>query len=518
MLRPSAKDEFAQAAANMVVRFARKEGVVASFELEASGNKTSFERVAGKKKEDTTPAAPEWDDYAFDTPNWPGFRGYLSRGVIENQNLPDEWDVESGKNVAWKAAIPGLGLSCPIAWGDAVFVSTAVAVDDPPEGSQLQTGLYGNVDSVEDDREYAFKLFKLSLSTGKVLWERECVTAKPAVKRHTKSSFANPTPVTNGEFVVTHFGTEGLFCHTMSGDLVWKKDFGFLDSGWFFDRSFQWGFGASPYIHDGIVYLQCDIQDQSFLVALDVKTGDEKWRTNRDDIPTWSSPVAYKDPSGGLRVALNGTREAAVYDGADGKRIWSLAGMSEIVVPTPQVTPNYLLLASGYRPIRPVIAVAHDAAGEFSVTEDKSTAKKDDEGESNKKPDTEDSGPFVWKLDSGGSYLPTPVVYRGYVYVVSNNGVLACHDATTGKRLSRVRLKGAGSCTGSPIAADGKLYITSETGRTFVVPVGPKQEPLGKNEVGEAVLTTPAIAGGRLLIRGENHLFAISRTEKPAAE
>ena len=286
------------------------------------------------------------------------------------------------------------------------------------------------------------------------------------------------------------------------------------------------------------MYLQCDIQDESFVVAFDLKTGDEKWRTSRDDIPTWSSPVAYRDPGNALRVVVNGTREGAAYDGTNGKRIWGLSGMSEIVVPTPQVTPNYVLLASGYAPIRPIIAVKHDATGRLLVKKAepknaKSEPKTTDEtakGKAENKPADDAAAKagkekptiadrpdqFAWRLENGGSYLPTPIVYNGFIHVVSNNGVLSCFDATTGGRVSRVRLRGAKSCTGSPVIADGVLYITSETGKTFVVPAGPNQKPIGTSEIGEAVLSTPAIAGGRLLIRAENHLFAIGK--KAASE
>jgi outer membrane protein assembly factor BamB len=491
--RPVSKDEFISASRkDSTFRFVRNDGRVASMNWKAGETEIKFRRELSPNDKVET---PEFEDYPLDSKNWPAFRGAMSRGVMNGQGLPDEWAAKDDKNIRWKTPVDGLGLSCPIVWGDSVYISTAVAIDEKkPDGSQLRTGLYGDVNSVTDEREYKFQLLCMSLSTGDVLWKRDCHTAKPKVKRHAKSSHANPTPATNGDYVVTSFSSEGVYCYTADGDLAWKKDFGFLDSGWFFDRAFQWGFASSPYIFEDTVYLQCDIQDQSFLVALDVKTGDEKWRTSRDDIPTWSSPVAYRDPSGKLRIAVNGTREAAVYDGEDGKRLWGLSGMSEIVVPTPQITPSYVMLASGYRPIRPILAIKHDAVGELK-------AKAESE--------SENSDAFAWRLASGGSYLPTPLIADGFVHVVSNSGILSVFNATTGKRVSRVRLRAVSSCTGSPVAADGKLYVTGENGKTVVVPLGPNQKPLATNEIGEAVLTTPAIAGGRLLIRGENHVFAI---------
>lgn len=551
---PSGEHEFRLGDA-VVVTFRMKEAVADSIEWKAGGGVIEFKRAAAPAEapddpEETKVEPVEWSDFEFTGGNWPAFRGRLSRGIAAGQDLPRTWDAESGENVAWRAAVSGLGLSCPVVWGDNVFVSTAVPVTPADsDASPLRTGLYGDVDSVADDREYVFRLVSLSLSTGDVLWQRDCHQAKPRVRRHTKSSHANPSPATDGQHVVACFGSEGVYCFDHAGNLKWRKDLGFLDSGWFFDRSFQWGFAASPYIFDDTVYLQCDIQDQSFLVALDLETGDEKWRVDRQEIPTWSSPVVYRDPQGSVRVAVNGTREAAVYDATNGKRLWHLGGMSEIVVPTPQVSPAYVLLASGYSPIRPILAVKHSATGKLYVkpptpakkSEENQNAKdaeetenadadedKSDEqqessgndadvaGDQSEAPEAVDQpDAFAWRLANGGSYLPTPLIYRGYVHVVSNNGVLSCFNANTGERVSRVRLRGARSCTGSPVAADGFVYITAENGKTFVVPAGPHQKPVQVNELGEAVLSTPAIAGRRLLIRGEKHLFAIGRTGQP---
>ncbi len=505
---PSAKDEFAMKAANLMVKFNRTEDKVSGFKWTGPGSAMEFKR--SKNKTDT-PDEPKgepddptkWTDYEFDPANWPAFRGTLSRGYSDAQNLPSEWDVKSGKNIAWKIRVPGLGLSCPTVWGDNVFITTAIPADSDGNGGELRTGLYGDVDSVKDDRDYEFRLYCFSLESGAIKWQQACYTGKPRVKRHSKSSHANPTPVTNGDFVVASFSSEGVYCFDMSGKQVWKKDLGFLDSGWFFDREYQWGFASSPMIDGDVVYLQCDIQDQSFLGAYDLKSGDEKWRTDRDDIPTWGSPVAYADPDGKRRVVVNGTRQAAAYDAESGKQLWTLGGMSEIVVPTPQVTNKYVLLASGYSPIRPILAVRHDASGELNF--------KEQSGD----PDAKNG--FAWKLTRGGSYLPTPVVYRGYVFVCGNNGVLTCYSAASGKQLSRLRLRGKGarSFTGSPVASDGKLFITAEQGQTFVVPAEPKAKVESVNELGESVLTSAAIAGNTLLVRGDKHLFAISKRPEP---
>ncbi len=188
-----------------------------------------------------------------------------------------------------------------------------------------------------------------------MIWEKQAARGVPKVKRHAKSSHANPTPATDGSHLVASFGGEGVFCFDMEGQLLWEKQLGDLDSGWFYDKSYQWGFGSSPCLFEDMVILQCDIQEKSFLTALDLKTGQEKWRTDRDEIPTWSSPVAFFAPDGQPTVVVSGTKCSAGYDARTGKLLWKLGGFSEITVPTPQVLPEAVLLTSGYAPVQPIV-------------------------------------------------------------------------------------------------------------------------------------------------------------------
>ncbi|MEM6469283.1 MAG: PQQ-binding-like beta-propeller repeat protein [Planctomycetota bacterium] len=439
---------------------------------------------------DTTP-----DDFVFAEMPWASFRGHLSRGVSMD-SAPTSWDVETGDNVAWKAPIAGLANSCPIVWGNRVYLTTAVSESE--EASGFQTGLTGDVASVDEDDPCSFRVLCLDLENGEVIWDEEATKAVPAVKRHAKSSHANPTPATDGRYIVACFGSEGIFCYDRDGKLQWERDLGLLDGGWFYDRNYQWGFGSSPIIAGERVFLQCDIQDESFLIALDLQSGETLWKVQRDEIPTWGTPVAYNAPNGTPVVVVSGTKMNAAYRQDDGTLLWSLGGFSEIVAPTPQVTPWGVLLSSGYAPVRPIAVVKHEARGGLELPES-------DSGKI--------AGPtenFVWSRSRGGPYMSTPLIHDGLAYVCDTAGILTCYDAVNGAQLykKRVRGDGANSFTGSPVASSSHLYLPSEQGVIQIVGLGPEFEKMDAMEIGEATLSTPAIAEGYLLIRGEKHLFA----------
>lgn len=441
----------------------------------------------------TSSSASKRADLAIASANWPGFRGNESRGVADGQNPPASFkaDGETPENLLWKTDVPGLGLSCPTIWDDHIYLTTAVS--EGQEGG-LKIGLYGSVDSIEEKNEYEFKLLCFSKSSGEMIWERTANKAIPAVKRHAKSSHANPTVATNGEQVVAFFGSEGLYCYSNSGDLIWKRDLGFLDSGWFYDPGYQWGFASSPVIHGDNVIIQCDIQGQSFIASLDLKTGKDVWRTDREEIPTWSTPVVHT--FGDMPVLVtNGTKAARGYDARDGSLLWTLKGNSEIVVPTPSVARGLIFVASGYTPIRPIYAVKPEARGDISLVNKTSTNEA-----------------ITWSVRRGGPYMPSPIVYGDYLYCCSNDGVLSCYFATSGKVVYKKRLTAEGgslSFTASPIAADGRLYCTSEDGRVLVIKAGGEFEIDNVSTLGESVLSTPAVSEGAIFFRTQDSLIAV---------
>ena len=431
------------------------------------------------------------EDFPMTDENWPNFRGNLSRGINNGKPIPAEWNGPQAKNIAWKTSIPGLATSSPIVIGNRIFLTTAEQATDK---SGFRTGPYGDVESVNSDGECVYMLMSLDLESGKVEWTREAAREIPKVKRHAKSSHANPTPATDGKYVVAMFGGAGIYCYDLAGELQWKRDLGTLDSGWFYDKSYQWGFGSSPYIFEGLVLVQCDVQESSFLAAIDLLTGEMVWQTPREEIPTWSSPVGFMAADGTPTVVVTGTKCTAAYHARTGEKLWSLGGFSEIVVPTPQVMPDVVMLTSGYAPVQPIVALLHSARGELKLPTEKETG-----------------GPFVWAQTRGGPYMPTPIVEKEKIYILDNSGILTCMELATGKRVFRQRLRAekANAYTSSPVASNGNLYCTSEEGLTFVVAMDGKGTVISQNELGEAVLTSAAISQGKLLIRGEKHLFAV---------
>lgn len=423
--------------------------------------------------------------------NWPSFRGPDGSGVADGQHPPIAWDVEKGTNVRWKTPLPGLGHSCPIVWNDRVFVTTAISGDPNPK---VKVGNYGAVDSVNDTSKHTWQVLCIDRDTGKILWTRTAFVGVPKIKRHLKGSQANCTPATDGKRVVACFGPEGLYCYDFAGTLLWKRDLSSIDSSFAIEQQYEWGFGSSPLIHDGLVILQCDLSKDSFIAAYRLEDGSLAWSTPRDEIPSWSSPVVWRN---GRRTELvtNASQYARGYDPATGKELWRLAKKSEVAIPMPVIGRELVYISSGNRPIQPIIAVRAGALGDISLQ-----AKEDRNAH------------IAWSRMRGGPYMTTPILYGEHLYVCSNAGLLTCYRADTGKEVYKERLGGV-SYTASPVAADGKLYFTSEQGEVRVVKAGPAFELLAVNDMGDVCMATPAISDGTLFVRSQHYLFALARKQ-----
>lgn len=422
--------------------------------------------------------------------NWPSFRGANASGVADGQGAVSDWDVVTGRHIKWKTAIPGLGTSSPIVWGNRVIVSAAASEED----KTFRTGLTGDVKPIETLPRHTFSVYSLDLATGKVAWQRDAFVGKPITKRHFKSSQANATPVTNGRHIVAVFGSVGLMvCYDMNGTLVWKQDIGALDSGWFLDPSYQWGHSSSPIIYKSSVIVQADQSRGSFVAAFDLATGRELWRTSRaDEVSTWATPTVITGPKGD-ELVTNGTTVRG-YDPATGMLLWTLAPNSEIAIGTPVVHRGLAIVTAGYPPVRPVYAVRAGARGDISLPAGTSA-----------------SDAIAWSHDRDGTYISSPIVYRDQLYTLNNNGILTAYDVESGARLYRARVGGGGAFTASPIAADGKLYIASEDGDVFVVQAGREYVELGRSPMNEVVMASPAISNGLLIVRTLGHVVGIGR-------
>jgi outer membrane protein assembly factor BamB len=425
------------------------------------------------------------------TGHWPSFRGLEATGSAEGQNLPDQWSPASGTNVRWRRPIPGLAHSSPIVWGDVVFVTSAIS---SRSDATFKPGLYGDGDASEDRSPHRWMLYAIDTRTGRIRWERTAAQGAPRNKRHIKSTYASSSPATNGRIVVAWFGSEGIFAYDFNGGLRWSVDLGRVDMGAYDIPSYEWGPASSPIIWNGLVIVQCDTQTDSFLLALNAETGETVWKADRQELPSWGTPTIV-NTSAGPELVTNASNFVRGYDPTTGRELWQLGGSSKITAPTPIFANGLHIVASGRAPERPVFAVRPGARGDLTLaggaTENKYVA---------------------WSKTGRGSYMPTPLAYRGLLYVLANNGVFDAYDIATGKEIYRQRLPLIGSgYSASPVAADGKIYLSNEDGEMLVVEAGPTFKHLTTNSIGESLMATPALSNGVMYVRGSHTLFAISR-------
>ena len=402
--------------------------------------------------------------------NWPQFRGPGASGVGEARNLQLDQPV-------WKTPIPGLSHASPIVWGGRVFLVTAVSGQ---ANATFRRGLYGDGDASTDRSVQKWKLLCLDLQTGKLLWERVASQGVPKEKRHIKSTYASSTPATDGQVVVAYFGSQGIYAFDLEGKPLWKRDLGRLDVGAYDAPQYEWGTASSPILHQNLVIVQCDQQKGSFLIALDRMTGETVWRTPREELPSWGTPAVF-----GTELVANGSNFVRGYDAASGKELWRVGGSSKITVPTPIQGGGLTIVASGRRPEAPIFAIRS-------------------------------GGQVAWQKQQRGPYMPTPLIYGGLLYVLGNAGIFDCYELMTGDEVYRQRIQHAGSgFSASPVAAGGRIYLSGEDGELFVVRAGRKFELLGKKELGEPLMATPAVAGGFLILRSEHYAWAFASAPRP---
>jgi len=435
-------------------------------------------------------AAGGGDTASAPSQNWPSFRGPRASGVLEGHATATSWSVEKGDGIRFRVKVPGLAHSSPAVWGDRVYLTSAVAEAE----ASLKVGLYGDIESVPKESVHRYVLYCIDKRTGKVLWERTAHEGIPRRPRHPKSTHANPTPATDGRRVVAYFGSEGLYAYDTGGRLLWKKDLGPLDAAFFVAPDAQWGVASSPVIHDGVVYLQCDVLNDPFLAAFDLETGRELWRTPRQDVPTWSTPTVYETGDRTL-LLVNGWKHIGGYDAKTGQEVWKLKGGGDIPVPAPVVAHDLVFITNAHGPGSPIYAVRTSAKGDISLPEGKTSSEH-----------------VAWSIERGGNYMQTPLVYGDLLYTCRDNGVLSVYRARTGERLYQERLGGGSTgFSASPVAADGKVYFTSEEGDVYVVRAGERFELLAKNALGEITMASPAVSEGVLYFRTRSHLVAVGR-------
>jgi outer membrane protein assembly factor BamB/protein tyrosine phosphatase (PTP) superfamily phosphohydrolase (DUF442 family) len=423
--------------------------------------------------------------------SWPSFRGPHASGVAEKQNLPDQWNGKSGENILWHTKIPGLSHSSPIVWGNRVFVTSAVSSD--PKAT-FKPGLYGDGDASKDQSQHRWMIYALDKQSGKIVWERAAYQGEPREKRHIKATYANSTPATDGRIVVAWFGSQGLYTYDVNGRLLWKVDLGRLDAGAYDIPTYEWGTASSPIIWKDLVILQCDTQADSFIIAFDANTGKTVWKTDRDEIPSWGSPTVVTTAKG-EELVTNASNFIRGYDPRTGKELWRLGKSSKITAPTPIFADDVLVVVSGRGPERPIFVLKPGARGDLTLPDGKTS-----------------SDAVIWSRTGRGSYMPTPLIYNGILYVLSNNGTFDAYNLKTGDELYRQRLPVVGSgFSASPVAADGKIYLSNEDGEIIVVAAGQQFSHIATNTMGELLMATPALSDGVMYVRSAESLFAVGR-------
>jgi outer membrane protein assembly factor BamB len=480
--------------------FAGRGGMVERLLLNQGGSDVPFERISSAAAAAPDAAAPKPVDAGTADPDaltpaprkaprpWTGFRGDNASGNGDGQGAVADWDIETGRNVRWKTAIPGISTASPIVAGARVFVVTAIS---SAGDNTFRTGLYGDVKPVDDLSEHTWKIYALDKDSGKILWERTAHTGVPKVKRHTKSSQANSTPVTDGRRVVAVFGSIGMLAAwDVDGRPLWTADIGVVDSGWFFDREVQWGHSSSPIIYNDTVVVQADQYKGSYIAAYSLESGKQVWRTERrDEISTWGTPTVFR-AGGRDQIVTNGTTVRG-YDAATGKELWTLGPNSEVTVGTPVVGNGLVYVTGGYPPVRPIYAIKPTASGAMTVKGDAA-------------PDA-----LAWTNEREGTYIPTPIFYDGILYTFANNGIVTAYDGASGERIYRARVGGGGSFAASPVAADGRLYFANEDGQVIVATAGRTYKELVTNEMKDVIMATPAISDGVIIVRTLGHVYGI---------
>lgn len=415
---------------------------------------------------------------------WPMFRGPNATGLGAGA-APVRWNGETGEGIAWKTAIPGIGHSSPVVWGDRVFVTTAVSAD----AAETFTPAAARGSSVAASRpRQSWRVYCLDRRTGRILWERTAHEGVPKIGRHAKASHANATPATDGRHVAVFFGSEGLFLYTVDGDLLWSRDLGVIDVGYVGQPEYQWSTASSPILHDGLVIVQADAQQDSFMAAFDVRSGNKVWRRERDDLPSWSTPVIA---SAGDRPVLvtNSPRFIRGLDPGTGRELWRIPDGAEVKVPTPVVSGGLVVVSGGAPRGRQFYGVRAGRETEASGSGDR----------------------IAWTVQKGGPYTPTPIVVGRVLFVLGDNAVLSAYEVRTGKLLHQGRVpETGGAYSASPVAANGLLYLSSEDGDIHVVRAEAAFEVVAANAMGEALMATPAIADGMLIVRGARHVFGVN--------
>ncbi|HEY2414634.1 MAG TPA: PQQ-binding-like beta-propeller repeat protein [Pirellulaceae bacterium] len=426
--------------------------------------------------------------------NWPQFRGPNTDGIASDAVHPEKWSPE--ENLAWKTPIPGIGWSQPVVWGDKIFLTTAVSEnakrpkpgDWSPGDAGMLTAIFGNYRKPPATK-YQWLVLCLDRANGKILWQQTAHEGNPPIPIHAQNTYATETPATDGERLIAYFGMVGAYCYDLDGKLLWLKDLGN------YPTQMDWGTGSSPIIHGDLVFIQCDNDKSSFLIALNKKTGDEVWRVTRDERSNWCTPLIWKNDSRTELIVGGGTKMRS-YDPTTGKLLWEMAASGRSAT-SPVATSKLLFVDSGDRLTgqRGILAaIKPGGTGDISLAGSDATSD------------------FVaWSVNFNGHPVASPIVVNDCLFLLTQSTyVVTCFDANTGKQHYRQRLPGAAGLTASPWAIGGKIFCLDQSGQTFILAAEPNYKLLGTNKLADEMFwASPAPSGDSLFLRGLDHLYCI---------
>ena len=409
---------------------------------------------------------------------WPMWRGPLGTGVAPTADPPIEWSET--RNVKWKIEIPGRGSSSPVIWGDRIFLLTAIPAGVSPAEAHKPRG------GVNPRIAHQYKVLAINRADGKIVWERTAREEVPHEASHQDNgTWASASAVTDGQHVIASFESRGIYCYDMNGTQVWHKDLG--------DKKMrnEFGEGSTPALHGNTLIVVWDhfVPGESFIVALDKRTGEERWRVKRDEIDTWATPAIIEE-GGRTHVIVPGMNRLRSYDLATGAVLWETAGLTMNPIPSPVVGDGMVFATSGFRGNSLKAIRLAGAKGDITNTPH-----------------------VVWTLDRDTPYVPSPLLYNGVLYILkTNNGLLSAFDAQSGKPHYQVqRLEKAPNVFASPVAAAGRVYIPGRDGTTVVIKHGPAFEVLAENTLDDGFDASPAVVERELYLRGYRYLYRISQ-------
>lgn len=414
--------------------------------------------------------------------HWPQWRGPRMTGVAPLGNPPTEWSET--KNVRWKAEIPGKGSASPIIWGDRIFVLTAIPTGkrvEPPASAPEQEQRRGPR-GIQPTEVHQFAVLAVNRRDGKILWQRIVREELPHEGTHPTGTWASNSAVTDGQHVFAFFGSRGLYALDMNGNVKWEKDFG--------DLTIRLGFGegASPAIHGDRIIVNWDHEGQSFIAALDKKTGKELWRTNREEMTSWSTPLVVEH-NGKAQVVTSATGRVRSYDLATGALLWEGPGVTLNAIPSPVAADGMVYVTSGFRG-NILQAIRLEAA----------------------QGDISGSDAIVWRYERDTPYVPSPLLYGDKLYILkTNSAIVSCFEARSGKLLyGPQRLEGMTDVYASPVGAGERVYIFGRDGVGTVLAHAAEFKVLATNTLEDGFDASPAIVGGEMYLRGRKFLYRIS--------